>query len=506
MNIVKQIFRPSRLREIGCLRALKWDSGFWTYTQLAHRIQLASSEFKSLGIRPGNRVVFLCADTPEFVACYFAALNVGAAAVIVSTRLNPDDLRFVIQDCEAYAIAYDTHTKDSGKKATNGDDSKPLGINVDKLTGDGLSTDRLETCPRRPTDEALWVYSSGSTSRPKGIVHTHRSILDCCAFHSETLGISYGDLLFCTSKLSFAYALANGLLAPLQLGATVYLHANWMTPDAFCSVLKKEKPRVVFAVPSIYRSLLSQAPAAHREIFSIPDHYVSAGEHLPAEIRLAWHRVSRRTIINVYGCSETLFLALASNPKDTPPDSVGKLLPNINAELKGLSQESPTTESIRQGVLHLTHPFMFSHYANPEQDTARRLRHGKFNTGDLYRQDAGGNYFHLGREDDLIKVSGQWVYLREIESVGRNFPYLADVSVVSASDQEGMVRPAMFFVPSDAVSVTDAAQMMREHIDANLPRIKRPSWIRALDRIPRTATGKIDRVALQGIVQGKNRD
>ena len=506
MNIVEQIFGPNRLQKIGHLPALKWEGGFCTYSQLAHRIQQAGSEFNSLGIGPGDRAVFQCTDTPAFVACYFGALNIGAVAVIVSTRLSPEDLDFVIRDCEASAVICDSQTRPSGQTVEGDGGSNLLRLNVDQLTGDEPATEELETRPRSPADEALWVYSSGSTSRPKGIVHTHRSIIDCCAFHSDTLGVAAGDLVFCTSKLSFAYALANGLFAPLQLGAAVYLHPDWITPDALRSVLTIEKPRVVFSVPSIYRNLLNQAPGDQEKLFSIPDHYVSAGEHLPSEIRLRWQELSNRTIINVYGCSETLFLALAGNPDDTPLNSVGTVLPNVNGQLKDFSQESPSNDSIDQGVLHLTHPFMFTHYANRAKDTAQRLANGQFNTGDLYRQDANGNFFHLGREDDLIKVSGQWVYLREIETVGRELPHLIDICVVAASDHTGMIRPAMFFVSSDKISANDAVLRMKNHIETHLPRIKRPSWVRVLEKIPRTATGKTNRLALQKIVEGTNRD
>lgn len=506
MNVTKQIFGPDRLRKIGHLQALKWESGCWTYSQLAHRIQHASNELKSHGIRPVDRVVFQCADTPNFVAVYFGALNIGAVAVIVSTRLGPDDLRFVIRDCEACAVIYDFQSKESANTIESDGISDLLYLNLDELTPVEVASNRLDTHQRSSTDEALWVYSSGSTSRPKGIVHTHRSIIDCCAFHSDTLGVSHGDLLFCTSKLSFAYALANGLLAPLRLGATVYLHPDWITVDTFRLVLATQKPRFVFSVPSIYRSLLNQATTDDEALFSIPDYYVSAGEHLPSEILLRWQEFSHRTIVNVYGCSETLFLALASDPDETPPDSVGNLLPNVQGQLKNISHEPLSDESNQQGVLHLTHPFMFTQYANRKKDTVERLANGQFNTGDLYRQDAYGNYYHLGRQDELIKVSSQWVYLRDIETVGRTFPYLIDVCVVSACDQTGMTRPAMFFVPSDEISVNNAVLMMKEHIEAHLPRMKRPSWIRALEKIPRTATGKFDRPALQKIVEGQYRD
>ena len=176
---------------------------------------------------------------------------------------------FVIRDCEASAVIYDSQTLPSSQAVEGDGGSDLLRLNVDQLTGDEPATEELETCPRSPADEALWVYSSGSTSRPKGIVHTHRSIIDCCAFHSDTLGVAEGDLVFCTSKLSFAYALANGLLAPLRLGAAVYLHPDWITPDALCSVLDNPKaPGRIFGTKHLSQSAEPNAGRSGEIVFN----------------------------------------------------------------------------------------------------------------------------------------------------------------------------------------------------------------------------------------------
>ena len=159
MNIVEQIFGPNRLRKIGCLPALKWEGGFCTYSQLAYRIQQAGSELNSLGIGPGDRVVFQCTDTPAFVACYFGVLNIGAVAVIVSTRLSPEDLDFVTRNCEASVVIYDSQTRPSSQTVEGDGSSNVLCLNVDQLTGDEPATEELETCPRGSADESLWVYS-----------------------------------------------------------------------------------------------------------------------------------------------------------------------------------------------------------------------------------------------------------------------------------------------------------------------------------------------------------
>ncbi len=502
MNIVEQIFDADRLTKIGGVVALKWTVGSITYQELADKIQAASLELKRHGVFVGERVVFQCTDTADFVTWYFAVLNIGAVSIAVSTRLGREDLNHVIQDSEADALIFDSTTAETCQTISG--NSELVRININSVSLDDRISEELKTVEREPDHEALWVYSSGSTSRPKGIVHTHRCIRDCCGFHTDTLKMSVGDLLYCTSKISFAYALANGLLAPLQLGATVYLHPDWITPDELRSIISVERPRVVFAVPSIYRGILDSTEIGDND-FSRVEFYASAGEYLPAELQSRWEEFCGRTIINVYGCSETLFLALTGNANNTPPDSVGNSLTGVIPYLVDPA-DSVSVSQGEEGVLHIEHPFMFTHYANRPKDTEYRLRGARFNTGDLYRQDASGNWYHLGREDDLIKVAGQWVYLREIETVGQNSQLAIDVAVISARDDVGSIRPALFFVPNSDRSCDETVSLMRKHIERMLPMFKRPKWIRAMDDFPKTANGKLSRSALQRMVEGQSRD
>ena len=503
MNIVEQIFSVDRLNKVGGVVALKWAAGSTTYQELADKIQAASLELKRHGVFMGERVVFQCADTADFVAWYFAVLNIGAVSIAVSTRLGGEDLFHVIQDSEANALIFDSTTAETCQTISG--DSGLIRINLNQVSLDERISEELKTVKREPDHEALWVYSSGSTSRPKGIVHTHRCICDCCGFHTDTLNITFGDLLFCTSRISFAYALANGLLAPLQLGATVYLHPDWITPSELRSIIHVERPRFLFAVPSIYRGILDLTDTGDDDEFASVEFYVSAGEYLPAELQSRWEEFCGRTIINVYGCSETLFLALTGSANNTPPDSVGNPLTGVVPYLVD-PVESVSVPQGEEGVLHIEHPFMFTNYANRPKDTEYRLRGARFNTGDLYRQDASGNWYHLGREDDLLKVAGQWVYLREIETVGQNSQLAIDVAVIGARDDVGSIRPALFFVPSCDSSYDEAVSLMRKHIERNLPMFKRPKWIRAIDDFPKTANGKISRSALQRMVEGQSRD
>lgn len=504
MNIVAQLLCSDRLSELGPQIALKWETGSWTYAELARHIQLNSVELRQLGIDIGDRVVFRCSDTAEFVGMYLAVINIGAVAVAVSTRLDNEELGSVVKDSEAVALVHDSDSDDLLLYLRDTVSAKLTPILLTERVLDDSEDLPLETIPRDASDECLWVYSSGSTSRPKGIVHTHRNISACCHFHTDTLKIVPGDIIFCTSRLSFAYALANGLLAPLMIGATVYLHPEWVTTSEVHRIIATQPLKVVFSVPTIYRGLLGKLEPDEIESLSDVDHYVSAGEHLPSQIQEAWLRTVGKGIINVYGCSETLFLALAGNSDSTPLESVGMPLPGVETVLA--DRENESADALEQAVLRISHPFMFKLYANKEQETSARLLGNHFVTGDLYRCDSTGNWHHQGREDDLIKVSGQWVHLRDVEQVGQQSKIASDVTVLSAADVTGMERPALFFVPSDNSSVDYAMVRMREHMNRHLSKFKQPSWIRAVEELPRTVNGKISRGKLRILVEGTKRD
>ena len=504
MNIVSQLFEPKRLSTIGSYTALKWEEGLWTYRELWERIQQYGFNLQKSGIRVDDRVVFRCSDTAEFVAVYLAVINMGAVAIAVSTRLSDEDLKGVLEDSDSDFLICDSKDEKLIAYLNSEYSSRLLMIGLDGFNFEDGDAAEFPTVERGEDDECLWVYSSGSTSRPKGIVHTHRKISACCHFHSDILGIGQHDLIFCTSRLSFAYALANGLLAPLMLGATVYLHPDWVTIDDVQNVIARENPKVVFSVPTIYRGLLSKVEFSNRLTMSRVEKFVSAGEHLPLQIRDSWYGEFGKKIVNVYGCSETLFLAFAGNDESTPAESVGAPLPGVIATLATFDNSSDV--EFQQGVLHLSHPFMFREYAKRPEDTSASMEGDNFITGDLYHCDSSNNWFHRGRTDDLVKVSGQWVQLRDIETVGRESGIASDVAVVSAIDNNGMARPAMFFIPSDKLLKESAADQMRQSIQDKLANIQQPSWIRVVEEFPRTVNGKISRASLKRQVEGAERD
>ena len=188
-----------------------------TYTELAARVRRASGALAALGVEPGDRVMLLMRDTPDLAAAWLGCLWHGAVAIAgcAPGRL-PSWNEKIMNAAPAPA---------------------PFAAN--------------------PEDAAFWLYSSGTTGRPKGIIHTHKDVLPAGQTLRDTIALAPGDKVIATSRLFFAYGLENGLLGPLSIGATSVLCADWSDVERVCALVAEHRPSGFFSVPSFYRRLLA---------------------------------------------------------------------------------------------------------------------------------------------------------------------------------------------------------------------------------------------------------
>ena len=292
---------------------------------------------------------------------------------------------------------------------------------------------------------------------------------------------------------------------PLLAGACSFLLPHWATASTVREVIQRYRPKVVFSVPTMYRYLLVDNDESRQTALKVPEHYFSAGENLPKSIQVEWQDTTGRSLVNVYGCSETLFLVLGVANRSTPTGSVGSVMPNSKVALQREGKFLPA-DVTGEGILQIRHPFMFSHYAERKSDTDQKLKNGWFNSGDLFHSDDSGNWYHMGRDDELIKVAGQWVNLRDIETACWDSQLAVEVAVVSVADALGVVRPGLFFVPRNNIEDQSNSRRMKQYLDKQLERVKRPGWIRSISEMPRTNNGKIRRSTLQEMIGGQERD
>lgn len=498
MNAADFLLGSSALARHGARVAIECGERTLTYAELAAQVARAASAMRESGVRPGERVLLLLRDSPAFASAWLGAVHAGAVVIGLNSKLAAEDYRHIAADSGARMLLAD-------------EDLLPvLGTLAGELTAAGRLVGLTDweahvgrcapaAAPHdaREEDPAFWLYSSGTTGRPKGIVHSHRSVLPVGQGQREIVGIGPGDRVFATSKLFFAYALENGLLGPLALGATAILHPDWADVEQVEAVLARHRPTAMFSVPSFYRRLLA-LPEARLAPLRAVRHYVSAGERLPASVFDAWRLATGREILTIYGMSET-FCAAFMTPRDaTGGLRSGRPLAGVDARL--LAEDGHDAAAGQPGVLWVRHPALSSGYANRPEATRDQFRDGWFCTKDVFVRDADGGYSHQGRSDELVKVAGQWVQPGELEEAVQGLDSIAEAACVPVPDADGFERLALFVAARgpDAQAAVAAAAAACEQ---KLPRHKRPKWILPVSELPRTATGKVQRFKLRELLE-----
>jgi 3-hydroxybenzoate/4-hydroxybenzoate---CoA ligase len=504
LNAVEHFFGPARLSTHGARAALICRERTLSYADLAADTARAANALRALGIAPGDRVLLLMRDTPEFAAAWLGAVHAGAVAIALNTKLSEADYRHIRADSGArLAIVEDvfawarpdlaTEEAGEGSLVIAGPSAGPTLSWRDALA---RAAPHAEPHAARAEDPAFWLYSSGTTGKPKGIIHTHRSLLAAGQGQRDVVGLAAGECSFTTSKLFFAYALEHGLLGPLAIGATAILEPEWPNAEVALALVERHRPATFFSVPTFYRSLLALG-AARLAPFRAVRRFVAAGERLPAPLIAQWRAATGGEILSLYGMSETFCACMISPPGSSDGTHTGKPLAGVEARLR--TREGKDAADGESAELWLRHPALALGYANRPEQTAAQFRDGWFCTRDLFIRDAHGNFAHQGRSDDLVKVAGQWVQPGELEETVAGEPAIAEVACVQVTDAEGLERLALFVTArGEAAQAIAAASRVCEE---KLPRYKRPKWIRAVAELPRTATGKVQRFRLRELLE-----
>jgi len=501
MNAVEHLLGDAALACHGGRVALVCGEDAVTYAQLAHSVQRAAGAYGARGVASGERVLIVLRDTPEFVAAWLGALWRGAVAIAVNTTLSEDEYRYLIQDSGAKLLVIEDRFVPGAAELVAELGAKGRVVVVGSAPGGmpawhGLTESSVsQTEPRslRPDDPAFWLYSSGTTDQPKGIIHAHKDLRSTGKIQREALKLVVDDKVFVTSKLFFAYALENGVLGPLALCATIVLHADWCDPELVCMIVSRERPAAFFSVPSFYRRPLT-LPADMLDQFRAVWHFVSAGERLPDSVVGQWRQAVGNWILSAYGTSETFCVCMI-----TAQAGGTSSRPLADVDIRLRTSEGAEALVGEPGVLWIRHSSLSSGNANRQEVTHKQFVDGWFCSNDVFVRDATGHFLHQGRSDEFIKVAGQWVQPADVEGIVTGLSSVADAACVPVKDADGFERLALFIAAhGDELEAVRAAQTAYAE---RLPRHKRPKWVRALAELPRTATGKIRRFKLRDLIE-----
>jgi acetyl-CoA synthetase len=389
----------------------------------------------------------------------------------------------------------------------NGEPSAGLrGVDV-KKAGEWIPSfaNRLDCADTHRNDMAFWMYSSGSTGRPKGIVHLqHDMTYTHQSYARSVLKLSPNDIGFSVPKIFFSYGFGNSITFPFSVGAASLLMPGRATPAAVFAAIARYRPTVFYGLPTLYTMLL-HAPEIRDADFSSLRLAVSAGELLSPEIFNSWKAVTGVEIMDCLGSTEMLNVYLSNTREAKKAGAAGLRVPGYEIVLK--DEAGQEVADGREGTMWIRGHSSTPMFWNRPERTAQTIHDGGWLcTGDRFVRDEDGFYFFRGRQDDLIKVSGQWVNPIEVQRCLLDHPDVRECVVLAVELPDQRMALKAFVVMAKPVhDPKSATRALQDHVKRKLVPYKYPRFVAFVSELPKTGTGKVDRQALLAGAVGPKR-
>jgi benzoate-CoA ligase family protein len=483
-----------------------------SYGELARRINRFGRALREeLGVRQEDRVLLVLDDTPSFPTAFFAAMRIGAVPVPVNTLVDADEYRFYVEDSRARIVVADGKFYDKVRDALRGVE-EPVGLVLTNGREEGAhiledllesGDDELSPAVTHKDDAAFWLYSSGSTGNPKGVVHLHHDIdYTCETYARHVLEIDESDRTFSTTKLFHAYGFGNGISFPYWAGASSVLLSGKPTPEAVLETIQRFEPTLFFSTPTLYNAILNYPHVGDYELPSIR-YGVSAAEALPAHVWRRWKETFGISILDGIGSTEMLHIFISNTPDELKPGSSGKPVPGYEVRIFD-EEEYPVEEPGEAGYLSVKGDSAAAYYWRNHEKTKEIMKGEWLFAGDWYRMDEDGFYWYEGRADDMIKVSGLWVSPVEVENTLGDHEAVVEVAAVGV-DIEGLTRIKAYVVlREDHEGSDELVEELQEWSKNNLKRYQYPHIVEFIEELPKTTTGKIQRFKLREPESGED--
>ncbi len=515
-----------------------------TYFDLHRQVSTFANVLKSLGTRKGDRVALYMPLVPELAIAMLACARIGAVHSVVFGGFSAESLRDRINDAQARLLV----TADGGYRRGNivglkaiadealtgtasiehvvvfrrGGD-KPIPVTM-KQGRDHWYHDLIAAAPARceaePMDaeDMLYIlYTSGTTGKPKGIVHTTGGYLvGTYATTKMVFDLREDDVYWCTADLGWVTGHSYVVYGPLANGATVVMYEgapDWPEKDRFWSLIEQHGVTVLYTAPTAIRAFMrwgNEWPA-RRDLSSLRL-LGSVGEPINPEAWMWYHEViggGRCPVVDTWWQTETGAIMITPLPGVTTlkPGSATRTFPGISAEIRN---ERGETVEVGGGLLALTRPWpamLRGIYGDPERYERQywsKWGPGVYVTGDGAKRDSDGYYWLLGRVDDVINVAGHRIGTMEVESALVDHPSVAEAAVVGRTHEIKGQAVAAFVTLKDGTPGTPRLiDDLKEHVVKKIGAIARPDDVLFTADLPKTRSGKIMRRLLRDIAEGK---
>jgi len=455
----------------------------WTYGDLDRAVRSVAAGLLAEGLVPGDRIVLRLPNTSDYALLFLGAISAGLVPVPISSQLTETEAAFLLEDSGAAAIA---QIGSPGLLAPSGcltlDD-----IAIARLKATAPLADHADTLAETP---AYMIYTSGTTTRPKGVMHAHRTVLGRIPMHRDWQGLTAEDVMLHAGAFNWSYTLGVGLIDPWSCGATAVLYNGPKDIEAWPRLIESVGATLFAAVPSLFRQILKYCNFDNDRLATLR-HGLAAGEALSPALLEGWRATTGKELYEAFGMSECS--TFISNRAGMPvrPGSPGKPQRGRRVTILPLSGEGEQVPPGEVGLLaiHREEPgLMLGYWRRPDEEK-QVFRGNWFAGGDLAAFDADGYVLYHGRADDTMNAGGFRVSPLEVEEALAACPGIAEIAVAERRVREDVSIVVAYVVPQDGaeISAMDIAAVAEQRLAS----YKRPKQIFFVPSLPRSVNGKI---------------
>ena len=471
-----------------------------TFAELDARVNRAANALAGLGVAAGDRVALLFANDVRFLESLFGPMRLGAVPVPLNIRMGEDALQYVLADCEARVLVVGPGLGERGRAlAARVPAVKHLVIH-DDARGDELAYEPLlaaaaAALARRrtaPDEICMQPYTSGSTGKPKGVLLTHGGQVWNADIIRKAILCDETERALVAVPLYHKNALAGAVKPFLLAGGSVVILPGFDAAEVIRAV---ERYRVTYltGVPAMYKMVLAQKELLARHDVRSVRYALCGSAEVPDELLTEFQEVFGAPIAESYGLTEGGPVPVVNTRWGLKKkNSCGVVFPG--SEVRLLDDAGASVGDDEVGELVVRNPGLARGYWKLPEATAKKFRDGWLHTGDLMRRDTDGYYYFVGRKDDMINVSGENVYPKEVEDVLLRHPNLRDACVVPATHAVKGAVPVAFVVERERGRTTETE--VKEFFLARGAPYAHPRRVVFVEALPLGGTGKIDRAAL----------